>query len=152
MLSEAFMADDFLKFWFTGFERFIKNLDEQSRERVFRECGRSCSDSYTKQIYFDEFNASHDFDDFLNRLKTKFPEINFYVIKDTEIVELTYSFCACDLVKNEYISSPLLCECSRQSLLYNWGSIFGDDKVKVNLKQSILAGDSCCKFIIHLKK
>ena len=146
------MADNFFKYWFEGFERFIQNLDDENRISVFRECGQSCSDSYTKQIYLDEYNASIDFNDFLGRLKVKFPEVGFNIIKEGEIIELTYSFCACDLVNKEYIKSPLLCECSRQSLLYNWGSIFGKERVNVEIKQSILAGDSCCKFIIHFNK
>ena len=144
------MEDNFFKYWFEGFERFIKNLDDKNRINVFKECGKSCSDSYTKQVYSDEYNASSDFNDFLDRLKLRFPEVGFRIIKESEIIELTYSFCACDLVKNDYIKSPLLCECSRQSLLYNWGSIFGKNKVDIELKQSILAGDSCCKFIIYL--
>lgn len=146
------MADNFMKYWFEGFERFIKILDDENRKYVFKECGKSCSDSYTKQIYIDEHNASQNFDDFLERLKIKFPEVGFHIMKEAKIIELTYSFCACDLVKNEYIKSPLLCECSKQSLLYNWGSVFGEDKVKIELRQSILAGDSCCKFIITLHK
>ena len=146
------MADNFMKHWFEGFERFIINLDDNNRKSVFEECGKSCSDSYTKQIYIDEYNASQNFDDFLERLKTKFPEIGFRTIKEAEIIELTYSFCACDLVKNNYIKTPLLCECSKQSLIYNWGFVFGEDKVMVELQQSILAGDSCCKFIITLNK
>jgi len=146
------VADNFLKHWFEGFERFIKNLDDENRKNVLKECGKSCSDSYTKQVYVDEYNNSQNFDDFLERLKIKFPEVGYHIIKKEEIIELTYSFCACDLVKNEYIKSPLLCECSRQSLIYNWGSVFGENKVKVELQQSILAGDSCCKFTITLNK
>ena len=146
------MEDTFFKHWFKGFERSIQNLDDENRTNIFKECGQSCSDSYTMKIYIDEYNASVDFDDFLSRLKVRFPEVGFNIIKEGEIIELTYSFCACDLVKNEYIKSPLLCECSKQSLLYNWGSVFGEDKVTVELKQSILAEDSCCKFIIHLNK
>jgi len=146
------MADNFLKYWFKGFERYINNLDDNSRKSVFKECGESCSESHSKKIYIDEYNASLNFEDFLERLKIKFPEINFRIIKEAEIIELTYRFCACDLVKNGYIKSPLLCECSKQSLLYNWGSILGNDNVKVELQQTILAGDPCCKFIINLTK
>jgi len=144
------MADTFLKYWFKGFGRFIENLDDDNRASIFKECGQSCSESYTKQIYIEEYNASTDFNDYLDKLKARFPEIDFHIIKENEIIELTYNFCACDLVKNGYINSPYLCECSRQSLLYNWGSVFGKDKINVDLQQTILSGDSCCKFIIHI--
>jgi len=112
------------------------------------ECGKSCSDSYTKQIYIDEYKSSQSLDEFLHRLETRFPEAGFQVIKENEIIELTYNFCGCDLVKNGYIKTPLICECSRQSLLYNWGFLFGKDSVDVQIQQSILGGSSCCKFII----
>ena len=142
--------DNFLKYWFAGFERSLQNFDEKNRENILKECGKSCSDSYTKQIYIDEYKASHCIDDFLCRLKNRFPEIGFRVVKENKIIELTYNFCACDLVKNGYINNPLLCECSRQSLLYNWGSVLGQGKVKIELQQSILGGNSCCKFVIYL--
>ncbi|MDR2728642.1 MAG: hypothetical protein LBB56_05870 [Chitinispirillales bacterium] len=144
--------NNFLKYWFNGFERFLQKLDDKDRENILRECGKSCSDSYTKQIYIDEYKTSRSISDFLCKLKNKFPEIDFNVIKENEIIELTYNFCACDLVKNEYINNPLLCECSRQSLIYNWESVLGQDKIKVELLQSILDGSSCCKFIIYLNK
>jgi len=146
------MAETFLQYWFEGFERSIQKIDGKSREDIFRECGKSCSDSYTRQVYVDEYKASHNIDEFLSNLKKRFPEIGFRVIKENEIIELTYNFCACELVKNGYIKTPLLCECSRQSLLNNWGSVFGQDKVSVQFNQSILAGDSCCKFTIVLKQ
>ncbi|MCL2055141.1 MAG: hypothetical protein FWG90_12010 [Oscillospiraceae bacterium] len=144
------MKERFFKFWFEGFERSLQNIDDESRKDILKECGKSCSDSYTKQIYLDEYNASQSFDDFLSRLKKRFPEIGFKVIKSNEIIELTYNYCACDLVKSKYVETPLLCECSRQSLLYNWGSAFGRDKVTVQLQQSILGGSSSCKFLINL--
>ena len=144
------VAETFLQYWFEGFERSIQNLDGESREEFFRECGKSCSDSYTRQVYVDEYKASRNIDEFLSKLKNRFPEIGFRVIIENKIIELTYEFCACELVKNGYIRTPLLCECSRQSLLNNWGCVFGPEKVSVQLNQSILAGDSCCKFTIVL--
>ena len=145
------MKGKFLEYWFAGFNKSIELLDDEAREKIFRECGKACSDSYTKQIYIDEYNSSDSLGDFLERLKVRFPEVSFKVIKDNEIIELTYNFCACDLVKNEYITSPLMCECSRQSLLYNWSSVFGEGNIEVELKQSILEGKPNCKFLIYIK-
>ena len=132
------MNDPFLKYWFEGFERSIQGLDDEARESIFKECGKSCSDSYTRQIYIDEYQSSQNLEEYLFRLKARFPEISFTVIKDNEIVELTYNFCACGLVRDGYIKTPLLCECSRQSLLYNWGSVFGSDKIKIGARFSRL--------------
>jgi len=146
------MADSFLKHWFEGFERSLQILDDENRENILKECGKSCSASFTRQIYMDEYEASQCIEDFLCRLKIRFPEVDFRVIANNEVIELIYRFCACDLVKNGYISDPFLCECSRHSLLYNWGSVFGHDKVAVRLHQSILEGYPYCKFTIHLEQ
>jgi len=145
------LKDKFLDYWFDGFNKSIEQLDNEARENIFRECGKACSDSYTKQIYLDEYNSAKSLNDFLDRLKNRFPEVSFKVIKENETIELTYNFCACDLVNDGYISSPLMCECSRQSLLYNWSSIFGEGNIEVELLQSILEGKPCCKFLISIK-
>ena len=145
------MKDKFLDYWFDGFNKSIELLDDEARENIFRECGKACSDSYTKQIYIDEYSSSDTLNDFLERLKIRFPEVSFKVVKDDEIIELTYNFCACDLVKDGYITSSLMCDCSRQSLLYNWGTVFGEGNIKVELQQSILEGNPNCKFLIYIK-
>ena len=146
------MADNFMKHWFDGFKRSLQSLDDVNRQSVLKECGKSCSDSYTKQIYMDEYKASQSINDFLCKLETRFPEIGFRILTENTTIELTYNFCACELVRNGYFKTPLLCECSRQSLLYNWGSIFGHDKVAVQLHQTILEGKSSCKFTFHLEQ
>jgi len=145
------MGDNFYKYWFNGFNKSIEQLDDEAREKIFKECGKACSDSYTKQIYINEYKSSKSFNDFLDRLKIRFPEVSFKVINENETVELTYNFCACDLVKNGYITSPLMCDCSRQSLLYNWGAVFGESNVEVKIQQTILENKENCKFLIYIK-
>jgi hypothetical protein len=76
--------------------------------------------------------------------------MDFHLSDDGKTVELTYQHCACDLVQNGYVNTPLLCECSRQSLLYNWEAVFGEGKVEVELLQSILGGGDCCRFAIRI--
>ena len=144
------LKDSFLQFWFKGFEIAIEDMNETDRNIIFKQCGKACSDSYTKQIYIDEYERSENINDFLIRLKNRFPEIEYQIIKENEIVLLTYRYCACDLVKNKYITTPLMCECSRQSLLYNWGTVIGESKVNIKLLKSILNGDDCCQFEICL--
>jgi len=144
------MDTDFYGCWFRGFEESLDNIGEQDRNTILKHCGRACSDSHTRQIYLDEHKNAADFSDFLSRLQERFPEAEFRVNNDNT-VNLEYKYCGCDLVKNGYISSPVLCECSRQSLLYNWGSIFGESKVSVELKNSILGGNDRCRFEITVK-
>ena len=149
--GKIYLKDSFFQYWFKGFEKAISDMDEKNSKMIFSQCGKACSDSYTKQIYIDEYECSENINDFLTRLKNRFPEIEFKIIKDNKIVLLTYHHCACDLVRKGYIKTPLLCECSRQSLLYNWETVIGKQNVKINLLGSILNGDNCCEFEIHLK-
>ena len=141
---------NFLHYWFNGFENSLQDLSGQERNTIFKHCGKACSDSYTKQIYIDEFNRSTGLSDFLGKLKNRFPEIEFTVLDEYKIL-LSYHYCACDLVKNNFIKSPLLCECSRQSLLHNWNTIYGENNVDIAILHSILNGDNACQFEITIK-
>ena len=71
---------------------------------------------------------------------------------DDGTIEVTYHYCACDLVTKGYLKTPSLCECSRQSLKYNWEAVLGSQSIAVELKQSILSGGECCKFLIGKDK
>lgn len=144
------MDSNFFRHWFSGFEAALADMSEDDRERVFKQCGRACSDSLTKRIYIEEYSRSKNADDFLSRLKQRFPEINYTVIREDAVLELTYRFCACDLVSGGYMKTPLLCGCSRQSLLYNWEAVLGEGKVKIELLESILCGSDSCRFRIYL--
>jgi len=145
------MDNNFLNYWFKGFNDSLDNIGELDRNEILKQCGRACSDSYTKNIYLNEYKNSTDFTEFLLRLKNKFPEIDFEFNREKKIIILKYNYCACDLVKNGYIKNVYFCECSRQSLLYNWGSVFGENNVSVKIIKSILGGHDCCKFEINVE-
>ena len=144
------MGDPFLQYWFKGFSEALNNISDEDKEIIFAQCGKACSDSYTKQIYIDEYKYSVTIDDFLSRLKSRFPEMDFQFNKTEQIIILTYHYCACDLVRKGYIKTPLLCECSRQSLLYNWGMVLDRKTFEVNLLKSILNDADCCQFEIRI--
>jgi len=143
------MDDPFLTHWFQGFESALEQMDERNRSTLLAHCGRSCSDSYTRQIYVEAYQEAKDISDFLTRLMARFPESNFRLSEDGKTVELTYRYCACDLAAKGYLKTPLLCECSRQSLISNWESVLGAQAVTVERIQSILGGNDCCKFRIR---
>lgn len=138
--------DDFLKHWFSGFQVSLNQIDDISKKQIFKECGKACSNSYTNQIYLNAKNNSSNEKEFIEELRKSFPEIEIEVIEKEQLYYVTYKFCACDLVNRNYLNSPYICECSRFSLLYNWETILGEGKVKVELVQTILAGAHCCQF------
>ncbi len=144
---------NFFSHWFRGFGEALDELSTKDKEALFRNCGRACSDSYSRKMYVEAFERSGSLEEFIKELKARFDEMDIRIIEDGDSagkkVEIIYNFCACDLVRQGYVNSPELCECSRQSLLYNWG-VFEDKEVTVKREASILGGDSHCKFIVTL--
>ena len=92
------MEDRFLAHWFQGFAAGLTQMDEHNRNTLLAQCGKACSDSYTKQIYVEAYQQASDLADFLARLMIRFPESDFRLLEDGSTVELTYQYCACDLV------------------------------------------------------
>ncbi len=142
--------DNFFKYWFSGFESSLDMIDDVSRKQIFRECGKACSNSYTKQIYLNAKNNSSNEEEFIKELRKSFPEIEVSVTEKGQQYDIIYKYCACDLVKKKYIKSQHLCECSKSSLLHNWETILGEGNVKVELVQTILAGASYCQFLVNV--
>lgn len=145
------MEKEFLNTWFAGFDAGIEKMDEAARTGLLGECGRACSESGTREIYIEAYKKSRFFDDFLLRIRTEVPEMNIEKNSDGSIVVI-YTKCLCDLVSQQFIKSPNFCECSRQSLLYNWEAIFGEGKVEVTLLSSILQKDETCRFLIRFDR
>lgn len=143
--------DEFFKYWFSGFESSLDMIDEASRKQIFTVCGKACSNSYTKQIYLNAKNNSKSEEEFINELRKSFPEVEISVKENGLKYDIIYKYCACDLVRKNYVKSKHLCECSKASLLYNWETIFGEGNVEVELVQSILSGASYCHFIVNIK-
>ena len=63
--------------------------------------------------------------------------------------DLYFLECTCGLHKQGYVSTPLLCECSRQSILYVLHSLWKDRTFRVTICESILRGDQHCKMQIE---
>ena len=141
----------FYKYWYEGFESALKKLDNKNREILLRECGKACSNSYTKNIYIEEFNKTGNIPDFLKNLKNRFSELKYEINEKRNSIIFSYTHCACDLVTNGFIRTGLLCDCSRLSLLDNWEAVIGQGNVEVILKQSILKGQEYCIFEIKVK-
>ncbi|MBN2878201.1 MAG: hypothetical protein JXN65_01090 [Clostridia bacterium] len=142
---------NFYKHWFKGAEKAIEEMDEKGRDIFFSECGKACSESYTKQMYIDEYNSSENLDDFIQKLSQKFKDMKVARI-DENTVEIKYLSCLCDLYVDGYISNPQLCLCSKKSLLYNWEAVLGEGRAKAEMTHSILSGDEYCRFVVKIRK
>ena len=112
--------------WFKGFEKGIAKLSEEQRETFFRECGRNCVQCGTLQVYKNLYEqAAGDLDRFF-AIADEQPGVRCETVEKDAVYNLYFLECTCELHKRGYVSTPLLCECSRQSILYVLHSLWKD--------------------------
>ena len=137
--------------WFKGFEKGIARLSPEQRSAFFSECGKNCVDGGTLSIYRKLYeDAGGDMDVFF-QLANGLPGVKGEVVEKGRIYYLTFLECTCHLCKKGYITTPMLCECSRQSVLYSLQSLWKGWDFQVKLCHSILQGGKDCKMRIEAK-
>ena len=137
--------------WFKGFEKGIARLLPEQRSAFFSECGKNCVNGGTLSIYRKLYeDAGGDMDIFF-QLANGLPGVRGEVVEKERIYYLTFLECTCHLCKKGYVTTPLLCECSRQSVLYSLQSLWKGRDFQVKLCHSILQGGKDCKMRIEAK-
>ena len=136
--------------WFKGFEKGIAHLSPEQRSAFFSECGKNCVDGGTLSIYRKLYeDAGGDMDIFF-QLANGLPGVKGEVVEKGRIYYLTFLECTCHLCKKGYVTTPMLCECSRQSVLYSLQSLWKGRDFQVKLCHSILQGEPNCKMRIKV--
>ena len=136
--------------WFKGFEKGIAHLSPEQRSAFFSECGKNCVDGGTLSIYRKLYeDAGGDMDIFF-QLANGLPGVKGEVVEKGRIYYLTFLECTCHLCKKGYVTTPMLCECSRQSVLYSLQSLWKGRDFQVKLCHSILQGEPDCKMRIKV--
>ena len=136
--------------WFKGFEKGIASLSPEQRSAFFSECGKNCVDGGTLSIYRKLYeDAGGDMDVFF-QLANGLPGVKGEVVEKGRIYYLTFLECTCHLCKKGYVTTPMLCECSRQSVLYSLQSLWKGRDFQVKLCHSILQGEPDCKMRIEV--
>lgn len=136
--------------WFKGFEKGIARLSPEQRSAFFSECGKNCVDGGTLSIYRKLYeDAGGDMDVFF-QLANGLPGVKGEVVEKGRIYYLTFLECTCHLYKKGYVTTPMLCECSRQSVLYSLQSLWKGRDFQVKLCHSILQGEPDCKMRIEV--
>ena len=136
--------------WFKGFEKGIARLSPEQRSAFFSECGKNCVDGGTLSIYRKLYeDAGRDMDVFF-QLANGLPGVKGEVVEKGRIYYLTFLECTCHLCKKGYVTTPMLCECSRQSVLYSLQSLWKGRDFQVKLCHSILQGEPNCKMRIEV--
>ena len=136
--------------WFKGFEKGIARLSPEQRAAFFAECGKNCVNGGTLSIYSKLYeDAEGDMDAFFG-MANGLPGVKGEVVEKGRVYHLTFLECTCDLCKKGYVTTPLLCECSRQSVLYSLQSLWPERRFDVKLCHSILQGERDCKIRIEV--
>lgn len=136
--------------WFKGFEKGIAKLTAEQREQFFSECGKNCVNGGTLSVYRKLYeDAKGDLDVFF-QMANDLPGVKGEVVEKGRIYHLIFLACTCDLCKKGYITTPLLCECSRQSVIYSMQSLWKELKFNITLCHSILQGKKDCKIRIEV--
>ncbi len=136
--------------WFKGFEKGIAKLTAEQREQFFSECGKNCVNGGTLSVYRKLYeDAKGDLDVFF-QMANDLPRVKGEVVEKGRIYHLIFLACTCDLCKKGYITTPLLCECSRQSVIYSMQSLWEELKFNITLCHSILQGKRECKIRIEV--
>lgn len=138
--------------WFKGFEKGLARLSQEQRAAFFSECGKNCVKSGVLPVYETLYeSADGDLDRFFSEAN-ELPGVKCEVIEKGSAYHLYFMECTCELCRKGYVSTPLLCECSRQSILYVLHSLWKDRTFRVTLCHSILQGNRNCKMRIEVKK
>ena len=136
--------------WFKGFEKGIAHLSPEQRSAFFSECGKNCVNGGTLSIYRKLYeDAGGDIDVFF-QLANGLPGVKGEVVEKGKVYYLTFLECTCHLCKKGYVTTPMLCECSRQSVLYSLQSLWKGQDFQVKLCHSILQGEPNCKMRIEV--
>ena len=138
----------FLSYWFQGFAGGIEQMDDSARAVLLKSCGMACAQSYTIQIYREAWQASQNIQEFLKNLGQRFPEAR-YTLQDENTIDVVYSTCACDLVRNGWVKSLHLCSCSVANLQANFEAGLGYP-VTVRMEKTLLQGGAECHFVVIL--
>ena len=136
--------------WFKGFEKGIARLSEGQRAAFFSECGKNCVNGGTLAIYKKLYEDTKGDMDIFFQKANELPGVKAEIIEKGHAYHLIFLECTCDLCKKGYVTTPLLCECSRQSVLYSLQTLWKERKFKVTLCHSILQGAQNCKMQIEV--
>jgi len=134
--------------WFKGFEKGIARLSPEERSAFFSECGKNCVNGGTLSVYKKLYEDAKGNMDVFFQMANELPGVKGEVVEKGRVYRLVFLECTCELCKKGYISTPMLCECSRQSVIYLLHSLWKDKNFIVTLCHSILGGATDCEMRI----
>ena len=138
--------------WFKGFEKGIARLSPEERSAFFSECGKNCVNGGTLSVYKKLYEDAKGNMDVFFQMANDLPGVKGEVVEKGHVYRLIFLKCTCELCKKGYVTTPLLCECSRQSVIYSLHSLWKGKNFTVTLCHSILGVGIDCEMIIEVDR
>ena len=143
----------FVKEFYKALECGIAGFPEDVREKLYRPCAKGCVKRYVlkeQQRQFDECGGSLDAQ---YERYGRSPYFFADIIERGRVYEIGYptSSCLCPMVAAQIASSPVHCECSRQSMLCVLNTLLPERSIKVELMHSVLTGGGECRFRVTVE-
>ena len=142
------MDRSFLCSWAKGFENGLNELDKDSRSCLLQQCAKACADTGVLISYQKLYKKVNGDRDAFYRSLSELGGVRGEVVASMTEYYMYFPECGCDLHNDLGVDTPVLCECSRQSIIYVAKSIWQGSKVKVEQLETVLSGDKECKFRI----
>jgi hypothetical protein len=152
-LAKSKINDDKMEIenWFKGFEKGLERLSPEQRSAFLSECGRNCVNGGTLSVYQQLYErAQGDMDTFF-QMANELSGVRGGVVEKGRVYRLVFLECTCKLCKKGYVTTPLLCECSRQSVIYSLQCLWKEKHFTVTLCHSILRGGTDCEMRIEVE-
>ena len=140
--SKGFLAE-WLK---TLLDSMDKNLDEETRLKIFKETGTFCAKAHATELFKEIKTKTNDVNELMTMLNEKLKGTTWEVVDDGKL-KVTYERCFCPIVGYGLHKSEVQCDCSIGWLKKNLEILFNKD-VAVELAESVLRGGSKCEFLI----
>lgn len=141
--------------------RLDSSVDEKTRIQIMENCGRNCASMNKRVIESAKTRRKKfkDLDTFIEAEQRK-PMKGTRLCREGNILYQYYTpqaftqpmRCYCSLLRGlpeDTTISLTYCHCSKAFVQKLWESVL-EQPVKVDLLQSVVSGDSECKFAIHL--
>ena len=140
------MDKAFFSAWFRGFEDGLGAMDAEARRRLLSCCAKRCADTGALQAYLQHRqNVGGDRDAYY-RLLYELGIARGEVVVPGREYRVCFPECACDLHTACGVDTPLLCECSRQSVLYVAETVWPECDIRVENEGTVLSGAPECRF------
>lgn len=140
------LPKEFLAGWVkTLMESIEKNVDEETRQKIFAETGSFCAKAHAESMFKDMKLKTNDIKVLVEILNKNLPGTKWELIGHNQL-KIIYEQCFCPLINSELHKNTVQCDCSEGWLHNNLEILFNKD-VKIEQQTTVLKGGKQCEFI-----